>query len=155
MLWCLFFEYKNNYSDFSIFWDFSCYRDRLKLYNINLKENEEKKCYIIDYVIAPWTLKIDLFINISISGTQLLEIYTLEIQMYTEQKNNKQLKELYERSLKVRSAIPHPLIMSVIRECGGKMHLRSGDYEKVGPIHFFWIEVIYLFLGVHWFFWSI
>ncbi|KAG5895276.1 hypothetical protein JTB14_015142 [Gonioctena quinquepunctata] len=63
-------------------------------------------------------------------GTQLLEIYALEIQMYTEQKNHKQLKELYERSLKVRSAIPHPLIMSVIRECGGKMHLRSGDYEK-------------------------
>lgn len=64
-------------------------------------------------------------------GTQLLEIYALEIQMYTEQKNNKQLKELYERSLKVRSAIPHPLIMSIIRECGGKMHLRSGDYVKV------------------------
>ncbi|CAH1155129.1 unnamed protein product [Phaedon cochleariae] len=63
-------------------------------------------------------------------GTQLLEIYALEIQMHTEQKNNKQLKELYERSLKVRSAIPHPLIMSIIRECGGKMHLRSGDYEK-------------------------
>ncbi|XP_028148013.1 COP9 signalosome complex subunit 2 [Diabrotica virgifera virgifera] len=63
-------------------------------------------------------------------GTQLLEIYALEIQMYTQQKNYKQLKELYERSLKVRSAIPHPLIMSIIRECGGKMHLRSGDYEK-------------------------
>ncbi|KAF2899734.1 hypothetical protein ILUMI_06442 [Ignelater luminosus] len=63
-------------------------------------------------------------------GTQLLEIYALEIQMYTEQKNNKLLKELYERSLRVRSAIPHPLIMSVIRECGGKMHLRSGEYEK-------------------------
>ncbi|KAJ8960472.1 hypothetical protein NQ318_013756 [Aromia moschata] len=64
------------------------------------------------------------------SRTQLLEIYALEIQMYTEQKNHKQLKDLYERSLRVRSAIPHPLIMSVIRECGGKMHLRSGDYEK-------------------------
>ncbi|XP_057661692.1 COP9 signalosome complex subunit 2-like [Diorhabda carinulata] len=63
-------------------------------------------------------------------GTQLLEIYALEIQMYTQQKNHKQLRELYERSLKVRSAIPHPLIMSVIRECGGKMHLKSGDYEK-------------------------
>ncbi|CAH2003601.1 unnamed protein product [Acanthoscelides obtectus] len=63
-------------------------------------------------------------------GTQLLEVYALEIQLHTEQKNHKLLKELYERSLKVRSAIPHPLIMSVIRECGGKMHLRSGDYEK-------------------------
>lgn len=57
-------------------------------------------------------------------GTQLLEIYALEIQMYTTQKNNKKLKALYEQSLHIKSAIPHPLIMGVIRECGGKMHLR-------------------------------
>uniref|UniRef100_A0A0N5AFY3 COP9 signalosome complex subunit 2 n=1 Tax=Syphacia muris TaxID=451379 RepID=A0A0N5AFY3_9BILA len=63
-------------------------------------------------------------------GTQLLEIYALEIQMYTEQKNNKALKALYEQSLRVKSAIPHPLIMGVIRECGGKMHLREGQFEK-------------------------
>lgn len=63
-------------------------------------------------------------------GTQLLEIYALEIQMYTEQKNNKKLKALYEQSLKIKSAIPHPLIMGVIRECGGKMHLREGEYGK-------------------------
>ncbi|KAK6189001.1 hypothetical protein SNE40_005061 [Patella caerulea] len=63
-------------------------------------------------------------------GTQLLEIYALEIQMYTAQKNNKKLKALYEQSLYIKSAIPHPLIMGVIRECGGKMHLREGEYEK-------------------------
>ena len=63
-------------------------------------------------------------------GTQLLEIYALEIQMYTAQKNNKKLKKLYEKSLHIKSAIPHPLIMGVIRECGGKMHLREGDYDK-------------------------
>ncbi|RDD37030.1 COP9 signalosome complex subunit 2 [Trichoplax sp. H2] len=56
-------------------------------------------------------------------GTQLLEIYALEIQMYTAQ-------ALYEQSLRVKSAIPHPLIMGVIRECGGKMHLRECQYEK-------------------------
>lgn len=61
-------------------------------------------------------------------GTQLLEIYALEIQMFTEQKNNKKLKALYEQSLHIKSAIPHPLIMGVIRECGGKMHLREGDF---------------------------
>lgn len=85
-------------------------------------------------------------------GTQLLEIYALEIQMYTEQKNNKQLKELYERSLKVRSAIPHPLIMSIIRECGGKMHLRSGDYEKVRGLVTFSISLSLInivTLGIH------
>ncbi|EDW75665.1 uncharacterized protein Dwil_GK23707 [Drosophila willistoni] len=63
-------------------------------------------------------------------GTQLLEIYALEIQMYTVQKNNKKLKALYEQSLHIKSAIPHPLIMGVIRECGGKMHLSEGEFEK-------------------------
>lgn len=63
-------------------------------------------------------------------GTQLLEIYALEIQMYTAQKNYKKLKALYEQSLHIKSAIPHPLIMGIIRECGGKMHLREGEYEK-------------------------
>ena len=113
-------------------------------------------------------------------GTQLLEIYALEIQMYTSQvqvtllitnpftirgsyycinqypviliiqlaqlmmfylpdvhlfisfsqgmiiiqsifffqKNNKKLKALYEQSLHIKSAIPHPLIMGVIRGKG-------------------------------------
>jgi COP9 signalosome complex subunit 2 len=76
-------------------------------------------------------------------GTQLLEVYALEIQMYTAQKNNKKQKvlskfkqkmfyencsntyrtvfvfgkpkQLYEQSLHIKSAIPHPLIMGVIR----------------------------------------
>jgi COP9 signalosome complex subunit 2 len=48
-------------------------------------------------------------------GTQLLEIYALEIQMYTEQKNNKALQQLYDQSVHVKSAIPHPLIMGTIR----------------------------------------
>merc|ERR1712088_941127 len=63
-------------------------------------------------------------------GTQLLKVYALEIQMYTAQKNNKKLKALYDQSLHIKSAIPHPLILGVIRECGGKMHLREGEYEK-------------------------
>lgn len=64
-------------------------------------------------------------------GTQLLEIYALEIQMYTEQKNNKALKALYEQSLNVKSAIPHPLIMGVIRGCF------ANDF-------FYYFEFIYL-----------
>ncbi|EDS28978.1 conserved hypothetical protein [Culex quinquefasciatus] len=48
--------------------------------------------------------------------TQLLDIYALEIQMYT--------------FLYIKSAILHPLIMGVIRKCGGKMHLREGEFEK-------------------------
>ena len=60
-------------------------------------------------------------------GTFLLEIYSLEIQMYAEMKDNKRLKVLYERALRVKSAVPHPKIMGVIRECGGKMNLREGE----------------------------
>eukprot|EP00053_Salpingoeca_punica_P009737 m.87658 g.87658 ORF g.87658 m.87658 type:complete len:443 (+) comp15138_c0_seq2:104-1432(+) len=62
-------------------------------------------------------------------GTQLLEINALEIQMHTATKDTKQLRVLYEQSLKIRSAIPHPLIMGIIRECGGKMHLVQQEWE--------------------------
>ena len=62
-------------------------------------------------------------------GTYSLEIYALEIQMYAETRNNKQLKRLYERALKVRSAVPHPKIMGIIRECGGKMHMSEENWK--------------------------
>lgn len=62
-------------------------------------------------------------------GTYSLEIYALEIQMYAETKNNKQLKRLYQKALKVRSAVPHPKIMGIIRECGGKMHMSEENWK--------------------------
>mmetsp|Transcript_17739 Transcript_17739/g.36817 ORF Transcript_17739/g.36817 Transcript_17739/m.36817 type:complete len:274 (-) Transcript_17739:691-1512(-) len=64
-------------------------------------------------------------------ATQLLEIYALEIQLYTATKNNKKLKQLYERALAVsRAAIPHPRILGVTLECGGKMFMESKAYES-------------------------
>jgi hypothetical protein len=36
------------------------------------------------------------------------------------------LQALYNKSLRVRSAVPHPKIMGIIRECGGKMHMSEG-----------------------------
>jgi len=63
-------------------------------------------------------------------GTQLLEVYALEIQMHTAMKNNKKLKSLYAKALQIKSAIPHPKIMGVIRECGGKMHMAQREWEK-------------------------
>jgi COP9 signalosome complex subunit 2 len=62
-------------------------------------------------------------------GTYSLEVYALEIQMYSETRNNKQLKVLYQKALKVRSAVPHPKIMGIIRECGGKMHMSEENWE--------------------------
>jgi COP9 signalosome complex subunit 2 len=67
-------------------------------------------------------------------------VYALEIQMHTEQRNNKRLKQLYQRALTVKSAIPHPRILAIIRECGGKMHMHDAlwgeaatDFFEVRP----------------------
>ncbi|KAJ8543856.1 hypothetical protein K7X08_025474 [Anisodus acutangulus] len=69
-------------------------------------------------------------------GTQLLEVYAIEIQMYTETKNNKKLKELYNKALSVKSAIPHPRIMGIIRECGGKMHMAERQWAEAATDFF-------------------
>jgi len=69
-------------------------------------------------------------------GTQLLEIYAIEVQMYTEQKNNKKLKELYHQALAIKSAIPHPRILGVIRESGGKMHMTERSFESAATDFF-------------------
>ena len=69
-------------------------------------------------------------------GTQLLEVFAIEIQMYTEQKNNKKLKILYQRALTIKSAIPHPRILGIIRECGGKMHMAERQWEKAATDFF-------------------
>ncbi|KAF2709509.1 PCI-domain-containing protein [Pleomassaria siparia CBS 279.74] len=62
-------------------------------------------------------------------GTYSLEVYSLEILMYAATRNNKRLKALYQRALKVRSAVPHPKIMGIIRECGGKMHMSEENWK--------------------------
>ena len=63
-------------------------------------------------------------------------MYALEIQVYTEQKDTKKLGELYHKALTIKSAIPHPRIMGVIRECGGKMHMHERDWEKAATDFF-------------------
>ncbi|ONK61511.1 uncharacterized protein A4U43_C08F30690 [Asparagus officinalis] len=69
-------------------------------------------------------------------GTQLLEVYALEIQMYTETKNNKKLMQLYQQALSVKSAIPHPRIMGIIHECGGKMHMAERQWDEAATDFF-------------------
>ncbi|KAL2430714.1 COP9 signalosome complex subunit 2 [Exophiala dermatitidis] len=63
-------------------------------------------------------------------GTYSLEAYALEIQMYAELKNNKRLKSLYQKALTVRSAVPHPKVQGIIRECGGKMHMSEENWKE-------------------------
>lgn len=63
-------------------------------------------------------------------GGEQLQLYALEIQMYISTKNTKKLKSLYQKALLIKSAIPHPKTMGVIRECGGKMHMHQREWEK-------------------------
>ena len=63
-------------------------------------------------------------------ATYSLEAYALEIQMYAEMKNNKRLKALYQKALTVRSAVPHPKVQGIIRECGGKMHMSEENWKE-------------------------
>lgn len=69
-------------------------------------------------------------------ATYSLEAYALEIQMYAEMKNNKRLKALYQKALTVRSAVPHPKVQGIIRECGGKMHMSEENWKEA-QIDFF------------------
>ncbi|KAI0001752.1 hypothetical protein BJV77DRAFT_1057563 [Russula vinacea] len=62
-------------------------------------------------------------------GTQLLEIYALEIQMHNETKNYKKLKEIYNASTSIRSAIPHP-------QCGGKMWMGERQWNRASEDFF-------------------
>ncbi|KAL7423214.1 hypothetical protein Q5752_002514 [Cryptotrichosporon argae] len=63
-------------------------------------------------------------------GSLLLELYAIEIQMYSDLKETRKLKEIYDASMLVKNAIPHPRIMGVIRECGGKMWMMERAWDK-------------------------
>ncbi|CAO1638313.1 unnamed protein product [Sympodiomycopsis kandeliae] len=75
-------------------------------------------------------------------GTILLEIFALEIQMYSEMGDYKKLKATYDATLQVKSAIPHPRIMGIIRECGGKMHMAEKNWSDA-QVDFFQAFLMY------------
>lgn len=63
----------------------------------------------------------------------------MDIRLRTERGETKEQAILYQKALDIKSAIPHPRIMGVIRECGGKMHMRghrwtaaTTDFFEVG-----------------------
>ena len=55
-------------------------------------------------------------------GTQQLEIIQIDIQMSTIRKDNKRLKQLYEKSKSIKSAIPHPLTKGLIENIAAGIH---------------------------------
>ena len=44
--------------------------------------------------------------------------------------------QLYQKALSVKSAIPHPRIMGIVRECGGKMHMSDQLWSEAATDFF-------------------
>eukprot|EP00536_Pseudo-nitzschia_multiseries_P018403 jgi/Psemu1/248713/estExt_Genewise1.C_24810004 len=72
----------------------------------------------------------------SSSNTQSIEIYALQIQLYSRQKDNKKLREVFKKAMAVRGGIPHPRTLASIQELGGKMHMQAKEYEAAGKTFF-------------------
>lgn len=70
------------------------------------------------------------------SSTQSLEIYALQIQLYSRQKDHKKLRETFHDAMNVRGGIPHPRTIAMIQELGGKMHLSAKEYEAAEKTFF-------------------
>ncbi|KAF3032258.1 hypothetical protein E8E12_003679 [Didymella heteroderae] len=67
-------------------------------------------------------------------GTYSLEVYSLEILMYAETRNNKRLKVLYQRALKVKSAVPHPKIMENWKGAQSDFFESFKNYDEAGSL---------------------
>jgi COP9 signalosome complex subunit 2 len=70
------------------------------------------------------------------SSTQSMEIYALQIQLYSRQKDNKKLRGVFNKAMAVRGGIPHPRTLALIQELGGKMHMAAKEYEAAGKTFF-------------------
>ena len=46
------------------------------------------------------------------------------------------MQQLYQKALAIKSAIPHPRIMGIIRECGGKMHMTERQWADAATDFF-------------------
>jgi COP9 signalosome complex subunit 2 len=57
----------------------------------------------------------------SSSSTQSMEIYALQIQLYSQLKDHKRLRHTFHKAMAVRGGLPHPRTLALIQELGGKM----------------------------------
>mmetsp|Transcript_264 Transcript_264/g.832 ORF Transcript_264/g.832 Transcript_264/m.832 type:complete len:465 (-) Transcript_264:1292-2686(-) len=63
------------------------------------------------------------------SPSQALEVFALEIQLYTATGEVSLLKPTYQQAREVKAAIPAPRIVAVVHECGGKMWFREKAWQ--------------------------
>lgn len=91
---------------------------------IDLKQNKEAH-ELLQFLFS----KLDKMSEVT-KSTHLLELYSIQIQLYSDSNDIPKLKELYNKTLSVQSTIPHPRINAIIKECGGKMYMRDENFER-------------------------
>ncbi len=72
-------------------------------------------------------------------GGQLLEVYALRIQLLGSQADRSKhalLQATYRKALSITSAIPHPRVLGVIHQVGGKMHMMSSNWSDAATDFF-------------------
>jgi COP9 signalosome complex subunit 2 len=66
-----------------------------------------------------------------------MEIYALQIQLYSRLKDNAKLRSVFFKSMRVHGgSIPHPRTIALIQELGGKMYMARREFEAAGPTFF-------------------
>lgn len=65
----------------------------------------------------------------NLKSSYLMEVYAQMITLYSGIGDYKKMKEIYRQTESLKSAVPHPRILGVISEAGGKMQMREKRYE--------------------------
>jgi len=63
-------------------------------------------------------------------GSELLEIYAMEVKMSMAQHNSLKQKELYDNTKDLTAAVKDPRSQSIIRECWGQMFGDDGQWQR-------------------------
>lgn len=63
-------------------------------------------------------------------STFLMEVYALMMQLHSTTNDYKKVKEIYNKTMSIKSAISHPRILGVIHEIGGRINMREKRWEE-------------------------
>ncbi|OLY79180.1 COP9 signalosome complex subunit 2, partial [Smittium mucronatum] len=66
-------------------------------------------------------------------ASQLLEIYGIELEMYSNLERTHDLERSYSQCIQINSAVPHPKLMGLVRETGGKIFARKSTQYHLSP----------------------
>ena len=103
------------------------FKTSVKLAHLYLSSGQEDKAMQV----------VDELLGKTEEGGQLLEVYALQIELLASQRSKYALlQQTYRKALSITSAIPHPRVMGIIREYGGKMHMNEKSWEDAATDFF-------------------